>query len=255
MSAVTPAVFETLLQLQRVSSLAQFSLGGWTNLALRYNHRKSDDIDLFYSEIIGKSGYQVIEKEIKNLFGIRARQFSDPCAINDQFCFLRFFVDSVQGEVIKVELLQNMKCLDKTELYNDIRLLSKNDIGLFKLTSLSNRAAKKDIYDLDFITDEIPLIQLFEQFKIKTGKFQGVENRTIFDLHRNPSVVDFPELLLKFDNPTFSRYLPMHSHDNITIVPGNKSWIESKISWKMKVRELFNYLGKDFPNPTGKKIV
>jgi hypothetical protein len=43
-------------------------LGGGTNLAIRYDHRESIDIDLFFSGIIGKSGYIKIENEIQAYF-------------------------------------------------------------------------------------------------------------------------------------------------------------------------------------------
>ena len=158
------------------------------------------------------------------------------------------------NETIKVELLQNMKNVDDIKVKDSLNLLSKKDIGLLKLISASNRIAKKDIYDLDFITDEIPLIDLFEELKIKTLKFNKEEDKTIFDLNENKSPIEFPELLLNFDDISSRRNLPMHYHDNINIIEGNKSWIESKISWRSKVRKLFNHLGKDFPGPTGIKI-
>lgn len=254
MKAVSPAISKIISQLQSIPSLSEFSLGGGTNLALQFNHRISEDIDLFCPSIVGKQGFKIIEEDVKKVFGKSARNFDDPCDINDQFCFIRFFIDTLQGETIKVELLQNMKNLYEIEDKDAIRLLSKKDIGLFKLISASNRTAKKDIYDLDFITDEIPLIELFEELKVKTLKFNKEQHRTIFDLNKNQSPIAFPELLLQFDTTTTSRNLPMHSHDNISIIKGNKSWIESKISWRSKVRKLFTHLGKDFPSPSGIKI-
>ena len=147
-----------------------------------------------------------------------------------------------------------MKNLYEIEVKEGIRLLSKKDIGLFKLISASNRTAKKDIYDLDFITEEIPLIELFEELKVKSLKFKKEEDRTIFDLNKNQSPIEFPELLLQFDKSTTTRNLPMHSHDTISIIEGSKTWTESKISWRSKVRRLFTHIGKDFPSPVGVKI-
>ena len=155
---------------------------------------------------------------------------------------------------IKIELLQNMKNVEGLVVKESLKLLSKKDIGLFKLISASNRIAKKDIYDLDFITDEIPLIDLFEGLMIKTKRFNEEKDKTIFDLNENKSPIEFPELLLNFDNISSRKNLPMHSHDNINIIEGNKTWIECKISWRSKVRKLFDHLGKDFPSPSGIKI-
>ncbi len=251
MSAVSPAIVKTILQLQSLPSLANFSLAGGTNLALQYNHRISDDIDLFCPEIIGLEGFNKIQEEVKTSFGKNARNFDNPCDINDQYSFLRFFIDTDDGTMIKVDVLQNMKHLFKIETINDIRLFSKADIGLFKLVSLSNRSTKKDIYDLDFITDEIKLSMLYESLKEKAEKFDKEEHKTIFDLDKNQSVLDNLELLISFDNITVSSKFPTHTHDNIKITEASKTWIQARISWRSKVRELYNYLGIDFPKPTG----
>ncbi|QBN17835.1 hypothetical protein [Flavobacterium nackdongense] len=147
-----------------------------------------------------------------------------------------------------------MKNLFATEFNQGIHLLSKKDIGLFKLISTSNRSTKKDIYDLDFITDTISLIDLYEDLKVKTLKFNKEEHRTIFDLSKNNTPIDNPELLLKFDdNSDYSKF-PSHTNDTIQIINGSKTWIEAKISWRSKVRRLYEYLGKDFPGPKGIKI-
>lgn len=92
MSAVSPAIVKTILQLQSLPSLANFSLAGGTNLALQFNHRISDDIDLFCPEIIGLDGFNKIQEEVKTSFGKNARNFDNPCDINDQYSFLRFLL-------------------------------------------------------------------------------------------------------------------------------------------------------------------
>ncbi len=47
MQAVSPAPLQTIKELQQLPNLNIFALAGCTNLALRYNHRISEDIDLF----------------------------------------------------------------------------------------------------------------------------------------------------------------------------------------------------------------
>jgi predicted nucleotidyltransferase component of viral defense system len=251
MAAVSPAIIKTILQLQSLPSLANFSLAGGTNLALQYKHRISDDIDLFCSEIIGLDGFNKIQEEVKANFGKKARNFDTPCDINDQYSFLRFFIDAEDGTTIKVDVLQNMKHLFKINTINNIRLFSKEDIGLYKLVSLSNRSTKKDIYDLDFITDEIKLSTLYRKLKEKAEKFNKEEHKTIFDLDKNQSVLDNIELLISFDNTTAASKFPTHTNDNIKITEGSKTWIEARISWRSKVRALYDHLGIDFPKPKG----
>lgn len=254
MTAVSPAIVKTIIQLQSLPSLANFSLAGGTNLALQYNHRISDDIDLFCSEIIGLNGFNRIQAEVETSFGKKARNFDNPCDINDQYSFLRFFIDTEDGTIIKVDVLQNMKHLFEIETTNGIRVFSKTDIGLYKLVSLSNRSTKKDIYDLDFITDEIKLNTLHERLKEKAEKFNKEDHKTIFDLDKNQSVLDNPELLISFDNTRAASKFPTHTHDNIKITEGSKTWSEARISWRSKVRAFFDHLGIDFPKPKGVDI-
>jgi Nucleotidyl transferase AbiEii toxin, Type IV TA system len=254
MTAVSSTIIKAILELQALPALLKFSLGGGTNLALQFNHRISDDIDFFCSETIGKQGFKSIENEVKKYYGNKAKNFDYPCDINDQYIFLRFYLDLEGGTTIKVELLQNMKNLYDVEVNQGINLLSEKDIGLFKLISASNRSTKKDIYDLDFITDSISLIVLFEDLKTKMLKFDKEEFKTIFDLGKNNTPIDNPELLLKFDNNSDYSKFPSHTNDTIQILENNKTWLEAKISWRSKVRQLYNHLGKDFPSPIGVKI-
>jgi len=254
MSAVSPEILTIIKELQALPSLAGFALGGGTNLALQYSHRISDDIDLFSPDIIGKVGFAKIEKEVKELYGDRAERFDDPCDIDDQFSFLRFFVRTDTGNVIKVEVLQNMKNLYDIEISDGVRILSKKDIGIFKLISAANRSSQKDIYDLDFITNEISLVDLYIALETKTAQYNKPEDRTIFDLDEHATPLDNPELLLKFDSVPGSAKLPAHTHDRIQIVEGNKSWMVSKIDWRTKMRALYHYLGKEFPGPKGVDI-
>jgi hypothetical protein len=72
-----------------------------------------------------------------------------------------------------------MKNLYPIEIKEGIRLLSKLDIGLFKLLSAANRATKKDIYDLDFITNDIPLVKLYNELKIKISRYSKEKDRLL----------------------------------------------------------------------------
>lgn len=60
MIAVDPRLVSLLKELQTFPSLTGFVLAGGTNLSLRYNHRKSIDLDLISNQIIGKNGFEAI---------------------------------------------------------------------------------------------------------------------------------------------------------------------------------------------------
>lgn len=246
MRAVTPVLLQTTKQLQSLPSLAQFALAGGTNLAFRFNHRQSQDIDLFCPEIVGIKHFETIEAEVKNYFGeanITGLEYPFDKE-SDQHTYLRFWVTKPCGAIIKVEIIQNMKMMDAIEVVDEVRLVTTKDIGLFKLISGSSRAAKKDIYDLDFITEKINIIDLFEALQIKKQTFNKAEHQNIFDLDEEECPTQNPSLLLKFDGKVKqNRIKPMHSNDHILIVEGGKSWVRVRTSWRMKVRRLFIHLG------------
>lgn len=199
-------------------------------------------LNFISSGIIGKKGFDAIIEESRNKFG---KKLITLILINEdlgeQFMFLRMF-ENKETEVIKVEFLQNMGCLFVPEMVRDIKLIHKNDIGLFKLMSATNRFAKKDIYDLDFITDEISLLNLYNQLSKKRTTYNLPEHQCLFDLDIEKDVLEYPELLLEFDKPQNKSNRPSHTNDRIDIDEGCKTWIEARLSWRMKVRKLFSEL-------------
>lgn len=247
MNAVSPVLFQTIKELQNLKSLQSFALAGGTNLAIRFNHRESIDIDLFCEEIIGFKGFHEIQKEVENYYGDKAINFMDPMKLSNQFTFLRFFIQN--GEIIiKVDLIQNMKVLDPIETINDVRLFSLRDIGLFKLMSASSRPAKKDIYDLYYITEEISLIKLYKDLLEKYKQFNKKEDQNIFDIDTKESAIDNPLLLLLFDSSyRVSKDKMMHSHDNILKTDNAVTWQNAKLQFRMRLRELCRYLNIEFP--------
>ena len=247
MNAVSPVLVQTIKEIQSLKSLQSFALAGGTNLAIRFNHRESIDIDLFCEEIIGFKGFQEIQKEVKNYYGDGAFNFIDPMKLSNQFTFLRFFIKKGQV-IIKVDLIQNMKILDPLETINDIRLFSLRDIGLFKLMSASSRPAKKDIYDLYYITEEISLIKLYKDLLEKYKQYNKKEHQDIFDIDTKESAIDNPLLLLLFDSSyRVSKNKIMHSHDNILKMDNAVTWQNAKLQFRMRLRELCRYLNIEFP--------
>jgi hypothetical protein len=251
MSAVSEVLLQTIKELQSLPSLSQFALAGGTNLAFRFNHRESQDIDLFCPEIVGVKHFEIIENEVKQFFGeVNITGLEYPFdKESEQHTYLRFWVSKPSGIIIKVEIIQNMKMMDVVEIEDDVRLVTTKDLGLFKLISGSSRAAKKDIYDLDFITQRINLIVLFEALKVKKQTFNENQHKNIFDLDEEECPTEDPYLLLKFDGKVKqNRVKPMHSNDNILIVDGGKTWTSVGISWRMKVRRLYTHLNIEYPS-------
>lgn len=246
MNAVTPELIEAIKELQKLPSLNAALLGGGTNLAIRYGHRQSVDIDLFFAGIIGKDGFGRIEFEVRKLYGERAYGFDYPCDIDNQFLFLRFFIRNGDFS-IKVEILQNMLTYLPGELVDGILLMQEADIARLKLLAGCNRATQKDIFDLDYLTDRISLPDMMNALREHQDKYDADEHKSIFFLDGEKSPVNEPNLLLKFDEPAQQRSSrPLHSNPRVDIVSGHKNWLSARSSWRIKVRRYFNSIGYEY---------
>lgn len=222
---MTKDLLELIRELQTMEALEHFALAGGSNLSLRFNHRKSVDIDLFTNRITGVEGWKLIEKAIREKFG-GAVLFCNLLneELGNQYCFLRALI--IKGkEQIKVDMIQNVQYVDPVEELSGVRLLSTKDIGLFKLMAASNRFARKDFYDLDLITDHIPL-----DFLLKC----------LFDLDHAKNPLDDIFALLPSDEIEFSSSDSKHTHSNdrIDILAQGKAWLVAKSSWKRKIKRI-----------------
>ncbi len=242
-------LYQLILELQDINELSGFALAGGTSLAVRYNHRISIDIDLFSNKIIGQEGFKKISLKLKKHFG-SSLKFCE--VINtesgNQYCFLRSLI-AKEGKDIKVELVQNIQLVAPIENYNGIRIISIKDIGILKLLSASSRKAKKDIYDLDLITEELSLESLLDELVIKERTFNQDIHKNLFDLDNDPSPSKDISLLLEFDNIDYTSlpFRPSHSNDRIDLISSSKSWTLAKASWRRKVKNLMRSRGISLP--------
>lgn len=132
MKAVSDSLFKTILELQQIPALSQSTLGGGTNLAIRYGHRVSYDIDLFFPNIIGRYGYEEIRKQVEAFYGNTVFAMDYPCDEGDQFLFQRFFIRK-DDDAIKVEILQNMQTHNEPEIINGIKLMNMQDYRVIEI--------------------------------------------------------------------------------------------------------------------------
>ena len=245
MKAVSDALRSLIAELSNLESLSPFALGGGTNLAIRYNHRESVDIDLFSATIVGYEGLHQIAEQCREKFAgqVLYLTIEDP-GYGEQFCFIKALIKG--GETaIKVEVLQNIQMLYPAEPFAGLRLIPMHDMGLLKLDSLAARHARKDVYDLDTITDSISLTELMQSLKKKKAMFLGEQYRSLFDLDNMKSAAEDPMLLLEYDNVVYHEHAkrPSHSSDILKINPEGKPWQVSKIHWRRKVMEYCRTIG------------
>lgn len=230
---------KTIKELQQLNSLSNFYLAGGTNLAIRYSHRESVDIDLFCENIIGISGFELIEKEIKETFKNRVLYIGYPTKQSDEIVFLRTII-STDKTNIKVEIIQGFKLFHTIETINGINLASETDIGLFKLDSITNRYAEKDLYDLDYITENPnhSLNKLMELYEKRKNYYIENNINTIFSLSNDFCPIENTKLLILENHKEIKNKIPFHSDSRLK--NNISSLIYHKSNCKIKVRAYLN---------------
>jgi len=119
-----------------LSSLQPFSLVGGTALSLRYGHRSSIDLDLFFHE---KFTHSKIIDELELVFGNKF-VYKQQNTLFGIFCF----IDNVKVDFVHFPHLP-IKAIEKID---EIRFYSDADIAAMKIQAILGRAKKKDFWDL-----------------------------------------------------------------------------------------------------------
>lgn len=138
-----------------LQALLPFSLVGGTALSLRYGHRSSDDLDLFYHQ---KFDHNPIEQELRSEFGndfvyeSGHKQFGI-------FCYIR----KIKVDIVYFPHLP----IDTVEEEERIRMYRSSDIAAMKIQAILGRARKKDFWDLHELLQHFSLQQIMEWHKQK----------------------------------------------------------------------------------------
>jgi hypothetical protein len=136
-------------------SLANFSLVGGTALALRFGHRTSIDIDLFYNT---KFDQPEIITALEKTFGARFRYIHQHSQFSI-FCF----IDNVKVDLVYYPHPQ----ISDTITEDGIRMYSNADIAAMKIQAILGRAKKKDFWDLYELLCHYSLQQIIDWHKLK----------------------------------------------------------------------------------------
>jgi hypothetical protein len=136
-------------------TIQPFSLVGGTALALRYGHRSSVDLDLFYHE---KFDHELIVEELGATFGNRF-EYKQQNTQFGIFCFI---------ENVKVDIVYfPHQLIAPIETIDQIRMYSNADIGAMKIQTMLGRGKKKDFWDLYELFKHYSLEQVMDWHKKK----------------------------------------------------------------------------------------
>jgi len=136
-----------------LESLKDFALVGGTNLALRFGHRESVDIDLFNNKEYDK---EAVKREIINHF--------------PQTQILKESKFSISGNInnIKIDIiLHEYPYLKPIEVYENINFLSVEDLVAMKLNAIAQRGAKKDFWDMALLLDLYSIKEMLQLYSTK----------------------------------------------------------------------------------------
>ena len=138
-----------------LSSLQPFTLVGGTALALRYGHRSSVDLDLFFHE---KFDHTIIENELISEFGSDFDYESGHKKFGI-FCYIQ----KIKVDIVYFPHLPIAEFVTEDQ----IRMYSSADIAAMKIQAILGRAQKKDFWDLYELLQHYPLQQLMDWHKLK----------------------------------------------------------------------------------------
>lgn len=138
-----------------LTSLNPFALVGGSALSLRYGHRSSIDIDLFFHE---KFNHQQIIDELEENFQHRFVYKQQQTAFGI-FCF----INDIKVDIVYFPHLP----IKEIEVMDDIRMYSIADISAMKIQAILGRAKKKDFWDLYELLQHYSLQQLIDWHKQK----------------------------------------------------------------------------------------
>ena len=147
-----------LLLIDKISHVPElynnFYLAGGTALTLQLGHRKSFDIDLFSKKDFNVEKYSQV---ILSLDGKILREEKGT-------------IDAVIDDVKLSLLFYPYKLLEKYHMIGHIRVADIKDIACMKVVAISQRADKKDFYDIYEVLKNMSPSELKELFLKKYGE-------------------------------------------------------------------------------------
>lgn len=144
---VDASTLDLIKKLMQIPELEHFHLVGGTNLALRYGHRLSIDIDLF-------TNVPFIPLE---LFQVIKSIFNEAQLNNSSKNMLFFYINNVKIDCV----LAPFHYLEPIEEIEGIRMVATKDIIAMKLAAISGRGAKKDFWDIATLLDFFSIEKMF----------------------------------------------------------------------------------------------
>lgn len=158
--ALTPETRQAFDKVATLSFIRQFYLAGGTGLALHLGHRFSMDLDFFSpaSDAVGPD----VRTELRE-------------ALEDPTLTITFdkdgtFVATWRGVGISFFRLHLYPLVQPPLLVAGVPVATVEEIGAMKLAAIIDRGTRKDLVDLYYILQQVPIERLFEVAAVKYAR-------------------------------------------------------------------------------------
>jgi hypothetical protein len=158
MQAVSDNLKETLTKLFEIKELESFYLAGGTNLALKYEHRVSTDIDLFCLPNVNINLENDILPMIENKFSSFIKE-----SISKNI--LRLEINTIKVDFLNFYEIK--KIINTPLKLNNWTLADTIDVAAMKISAILNRGSRKDFIDLAYLLKKHSLNEIINAYKLK----------------------------------------------------------------------------------------
>jgi hypothetical protein len=158
--ALTPETRQAFDKVASLPFISQFYLAGGSGLALHLGHRFSIDLDFFSPapDAVGPRVRAVLREAL-----------DDPTLsiTTDEDAT---FTATWRGVGISLFRLHLYPMVQQPVLMNEVPVATVEEIGAMKLAAIIGRGTRKDLVDLYFILQRVPIERLFEAAAIKYAR-------------------------------------------------------------------------------------
>lgn len=203
LTAETRSAFDLL---SRLPFIRRFYLAGGTGLALHLGHRLSDDLDLFSPErdAVGPDERAVLRSALDD----RSLTISHDSDMT--------FVATWHGVGVSFFRLALYPLVQPPLLLDGIPIASLAEIGAMKLAAIIDRGTRKDLVDLYYILQHVPLGDLFQvaavkYARVRTFAISATRALAYFD---DAEAFPMPQMLDRTPWPKMKRFLERKAFDS-----------------------------------------
>ena len=183
----------------QVPELSDFHLGGGTNLAIKYNHRESTDIDMFSANVVGNERMADIAATLEETYRNNNIETTLVNSGSENLSFINAYIHKNDTD-IKIQIIQNIKLLHPVETVNGIRLINDLDIGSLKLLAAADRGELKDFYDLYLLSEKHGIGRLYDILIERHATHNPLTDENIFNIPTNKPKADLSADLTPLGN-------------------------------------------------------